>query len=141
MKPSFHGNLVLAFSFMGRARRQALSNALSKYNFPVPMYDIAMYVDRHPGSSQDSIVEMTLYDKATIARDAQKLEDGGFLIRKNSERDRRQYELYLTEAGKELARDARSAAMAWQEKITEGFSPEERDLALQLIQRMADNME
>lgn len=141
MKHSFHGNIVLALSYMGRARRNALASALTEYNFPVPMYDIAMYADRHPGSSQDSIAEMTRYDKATIARDAQKLEAGGYLIRKNSERDRRQYELYLTESGKKLADDARAAALAWQERITRGFTDLERNQVLYLLQRMAENMD
>lgn len=139
MKQTSDGNFVLIFSFMGRCRRNALASALTEYNFPIPMYDIAMYVDRHPGTSQDSIVETTRYDKATIARDAQKLENGGYLVRKSSERDRRQYELYLTESGKKLADDARKAVLAWQSQITQGFTEEERTTALALLLRMAEN--
>ena len=141
MKRNFQGSIVLGISFLGRCRRNALTTALMDYNFPPPMYDIAMYVRRHPGSSQDSIAEMTRYDKATIARDAQKLEAGGYLIRNSCDRDRRQYELYLTEKGEKLAADAFAAASEWQSRITQGFSDGEREMALSLLQRMADNLE
>ncbi len=141
MKRDFHGSIVIGFTFLGRARRAALSNALQDYGFPIPMYDIAMFVSRNPGTSQDSIAEMTCYDKATIARDAQKLEAQGYLIRKSCDRDRRQYELYLTELGNKLAADAFAAINDWTKIITKGLSQEKQDELLSILMLMASNLD
>ncbi len=141
MKRDFHGSIVIGLTFLGRARRAALSNALQSYSFPIPMYDVAMFVSRNPGTSQDTIAEMTCYDKATIARDAQKLEAQGYLLRKSCDRDRRQYELYLTESGEKLAADAFAAVSEWTKIITRGMSQEKQDEMLSMLMLMASNLE
>lgn len=142
MKRDFHGSIGWGLTFISRTRRAALSSALSeKYGFPTPMYEIAKYISKNPGVSQDAVTDMTRYDKATVARDAQKLEQLGYLRRVSSDRDRRQYELYLTDKGEALAEDVRLVVKQWYDKLTQGLSQREKELAYDLISRMANNVD
>lgn len=139
MKRDFHGSLGMSMTFITRTRRAALASRLP-YGFPSPMYEIAKYISRNPGVSQDAVTDMLRYDKATVARDTQKLEKLGYLRRVRSEKDRRQYELYLTESGEELATEVRLVISDWVAKLTAGMSEEEKHTAYELISRMADNV-
>ncbi len=139
MKRDFHGSLGMSMTFITRTRRAALTGKLP-YGFPSPMYEIAKYISKNPGVSQDAVTDMLRYDKATVARDTQKLEKLGYLRRVRSEKDRRQYELYLTDSGEQLAEEVRQVIRAWVKQLTTGFTEEERALAYEFISRMADNV-
>lgn len=140
MKRDFHGSIGLAISYLARTRRAALTNHLNDYGFPPPMYEMAMFINKNPGVSQDMVTEMTRYDKATVARGCKKLEENGFLKRENSQRDRRQYELYLTDKGKKLALDSHDAIQEWSAKLTKGLTEEEKMMLINLFDKMGDNM-
>lgn len=141
MKRNFHGNPLAVITYITRCRRAGIVSALPQYDFPGPIYDIAMCISKNPGISQDGVADKTRYDKATIARDAQKLEKGGYLRRESCTADRRQYELYLTGSGMKLAEDAFRAEKEWADVLLKDFSPEERESFYSLLCRAADTIE
>ena len=141
MKINYPGKIGITLTLISRTRRAAIANAMASYGFASPMYEIAIYVWRHPGESQDAITEATLFDKATVARGAQKLEALGYIRRESSERVRRQYELYLTEKGEVLARDAYCAVIEWTDNLTRGLSETEKTQVAALLERMARNID
>ena len=141
MKITHPGRIGFNLTLIARTRRAFVANAMSEYGFAPPMYEIAIYIWRHPGGSQDAVTEATLFDKATVARGAQKLEALGYIRRQCSERDRRQYELYLTEKGEVLASDAYRAFTQWTDILTRGLSETEKQYASALLERMARNID
>ena len=54
------------------------------------------------GVSQKELVEFTRRERATITKAVQRLENAGFIIRCNNEKDKRSSVLYLTDKGKEI---------------------------------------
>ena len=141
MALDFHENIDLAITLLGRVRRAYLTPVLRKRGFPPPMFDILMCINDHPGASQDLVADATCLDKATVARDACRLESDGYLMRVNSFIDRRQYELYLTDEGEKLAESALGDLRAWSDRLTAGLTDEEKRQLLDLLKRMAENLE
>ena len=89
---------------INRHRRRALKCALAPYQYVGVMHLIVLYVSRHPGSSQEEITCFYALDKASVARDARRLEDLGHIERVVTPENRRQYKLFLTEAGCDMIR-------------------------------------
>ncbi|BBB90066.1 MAG TPA: MarR family transcriptional regulator [Methylomusa anaerophila] len=93
---------------------------------------------RQEGISQDVISKRLHVDKATTARAIAKLETLGYIIREEDPTDRRAYLIKLTPQGKQLEPKIKDVLKAWAGLITEDLSPEEQDLAYQLLSNMAE---
>ena len=140
MKINYPGKIGITLTLISRTRRAAIANAMASYGFASPMYEIAIYVWRHPGESQDAITEATLFDKATVARGAQKLEALGYIRRESSERDRRQYELYLTEKGAQVARGISDRINSVVAQASAGLGDEDRRIMYRALSSVCGNL-
>ena len=65
--------------------------------------------------------------------------EAGLITRTVDEHDRRVKRVRVTQKAREMGPEIRAATRAWNDLLLEGFSPEERELALSFLQRMADN--
>ncbi|MFY9210933.1 MAG: MarR family transcriptional regulator [Aestuariivita sp.] len=93
-------------------------------------------VASHPGIDQASVAGLVAYDRATLGKVIDKLEERGFMRRATSPKDRRAKALELTEAGHELLKAARPVVLALQPDILTGLSEEERQTFLNLIEKI-----
>ena len=122
-----------------RHRRRALRKVLAPYQYVGTMHLIVRYVSRNPGASQEEIVCFFALDKASAARDARRLEDMGHIRREIDPADRRQYRLYLTEAGRGMLDVIDRAYEDFQSRLAAGFSPEEWERLTALLARLEEN--
>lgn len=122
-----------ALTFLQRSRSKFMGERLRDYGFSGAMYMILLHVDRHPGASQDSIVNHMYINKCNVARHTKKLELWGYLRRETDQMDRRQNNLYLTEKGKALAPVIRGYLGEWGMEITAGLQEEEKATLLALL--------
>lgn len=90
------------------------------------------------GSSQDAISKILNVDKATTSRIGATLERRGYVTRQQDLKDRRAYEVFLTEEGRKLEPKIRLIVEEWSQIVTKDFTGEEEKIAYQLLQRMAD---
>ncbi|WP_280192257.1 MarR family winged helix-turn-helix transcriptional regulator [Delftia sp. PS-11] len=67
-----------------------------------PQYGVLVLIDASPGSDQSSLARAMGFDKVTTLRLVRGLEERGMVHRALSQRDRRQHQLTLTDAGKAL---------------------------------------
>ena len=93
-------------------------------------------VEKHPGIDQASVAGLVAYDRATLGKVIDKLEERGLMARTTSPKDRRAKALELTEAGHALLRQARPVVLALQPDILTGLSDEERKIFLELIEKI-----
>ena len=107
-----------------RHRRRALRKALAPCQYVGTMHLIVRYIS---------------LDKASAARDAKRLEDMGHIRREIDPSNRRQYRLYLTEAGEEMLAVIDRAYEDFQSRLAAGFSPEEWALLTALLARLEEN--
>lgn len=105
--------------------RRVCKAELAPYNYIGVMHLIVMFVSYYPGSSQEDIIAYYSLDKTGVARDARRLEDMGHIRREIVPESRRQYRLYLTEKGEEMMGVLKKIYDDFQDKISEGISPEE----------------
>ena len=85
------------------------------------------------------LARMGLFDKGTVTRAVQKLEELGYVRSEADECDKRIRRLYATEAGEAVALEGYAARKRWTALLTRGMTPEEAETARALLSRMAEN--
>ena len=103
------------------------------------MHLIVLHVGRHPGASQDDIVNFFALDKASVARGARRLEEMGHLRRMQDPQNRRQYQLFLTPAGEEMRRHINAAYDRFQRQLSLGIRDEDWAQLASLLRRLEEN--
>ncbi|MBO8125856.1 MAG: winged helix-turn-helix transcriptional regulator [Firmicutes bacterium] len=92
------------------------------------------------GVSQEYLSNRLLIDKGVTARAIQKLEEAGYVIREVDPDDKRVNVICLTKKALELRTIFKEVAERWTNMLTSDFSEEEKELALMLLRRMAENV-
>lgn len=126
---------------VNKRRHHFLREKLKSYHFSGSMYLVLTHIYENRNSSQEEISNSHDIDKATVAREAKKLEDMGLIEREESPENRRQYILKVTKAGKKIAEDIKKMDQYVIAVITADFTQEERDLLCSLLSRLEQNSE
>ena len=136
----FARNIVKSISYLERHRRRFINEHLEQYGLRGSMFLTLMFLNRCPGSSQDKLCGELLIDKGNAARMCRRLEEMGYICRSQSEADRRQNELYLTDSGKEQVGHIKKLLGEWKQIATSGISDEECQMLTALLLRMRENV-
>ncbi len=81
----------------------------------------------NPGISQEQLSRMLYVNKSTVTRQLALLEQGGFVTRKPGSADKRTMLVYPTAKAEAVYPKVKAAAQAWNDKLTEGLTEQERD--------------
>ncbi|WP_458700932.1 MarR family winged helix-turn-helix transcriptional regulator [Sulfurospirillum sp. 1307] len=88
--------------------KNIMDNEHNKYIKPLNISSeqglLLKFVYEMPGLTQTKLAELVHKDKTTITRMIDSLEKKGFVVRKNSDEDRRIYKIYLTKETEEMAK-------------------------------------
>lgn len=95
-------------------------------------------VCRNPGVSQEQLSRMIFINKSNVTRQLNFLEQNGFVTRTPDETDRRVLRVYPTQRALDAYPVVRQVLRDWQDYVTEGFTPEEREELTRLMERVAD---
>jgi len=85
-----------------------------------------MLICRKPGCSQDQLAKQMGFDKSTIARQVELLEDQGFVTRKMGEKDKRILCVYPTEKMRQFQPGLDAAMQTWEEALLQDLTEAER---------------
>ena len=96
------------------------------------------YISRHPGTSQDAIANHCGIDKCTVARGAKRLENSGYIVRQTNAADRRQNNLFLTDAGQRALSIVRQTQREWSSRLSVVLTEQEQDQVIALFDRIAE---
>lgn len=132
----FTRELGRAVTFLHRSRSRFMAERLRDLGFSGAMFLILLHIDRHPGTTQDSIANHMFINKCNVARHTKKLELLGYLYRETDQTDRRQNNLYLTQRGKELAPVIRQYLGDWGRTITADLTDQECATLIALLTKM-----
>ncbi len=91
-----------------------------------------------PGISQDHLAKRIASDKSNVARQAAVLEEGGFISRRPSVKDKRVMELYPTEKALLLLPSIVRGLSDWEQYLTEGLTPEEIETVTRILFAMRE---
>lgn len=121
-------------------RLRALRQALAPYSYVGVMHLIMFYTKKSPGASQEDIACFYTVDKASVARDAKRLEDMGHITRQVDPNNRRQYQLYLTEAGAAFIPTLTEAYDSFAKHLSAGIPEENWNRLALLLQQLEDHL-
>jgi len=134
----------LAFLIMEAARlqRTVFDRRVRKIGFTRTQWMALRRVGDQPGVNQSELAELLEVEKATAGRVVDKLENFGWLERRQDDADRRVKRVYLTELGRRIHSEITPIAEAMVEEELAGLSAKERetltDLLLNVKQRLQD---
>lgn len=132
----FPRDLSRSFTYLHRQCKKYMDDRLRGYGFVGGMPMILLYINRHPGTTQDAIVSHMYIDKCTVARRTKRLEELGYISRETGKEDRRENNLYVTESGEKLVPVIREILRDWAKSVTRDLSDEERILLITLLDRL-----
>lgn len=126
-------------SLIYRYGQNFIGQELRKYDIGSGQYIFINALYHKDGISQEEISEYLKIDKGTTARAIKKLEEQGYVVRKEDSNDKRAYKVYLTDKAIDIKPEISKAMEKWTNILSEGFDEEEKKLTLSLLERMADN--
>lgn len=94
-----------------------------------------------PGISQDQLAGMLYVSKSNVTRQLERMEKAGFVTRTPLPTDRRVMQVFPTSKAEELMPRIGQILGDWNAIITAGFSDEERESLLGMLERLYANAE
>ena len=99
------------------------------------------YIINHPGCNQKDIADMFALSKASVTKSVKRMLNNDIITRQVNSDDERQFELYATEKGIQLARECSRIYDDTSELAYKGFSEEELKQFDEYLSRIMENLE
>lgn len=124
----------------GHAEQNYLRPYLSQLGLALGQPKVLRFLYFYGSCSQKQLAAYCEVDPAAICRTLDSLEKGGFLTRRPSKTDRRTGEVSLTEKGKTTFETWEKQCMTLEDRMLQGFTPEERKKLADYLARAYRNM-
>lgn len=119
-----------------RNTQSYLEKVLKAYDLSSGTYQYLFILEKNEGISQIQISNEIGNDKAMSTRTINKLIEGGFVYRKQDEKDSRAYKLYLTPKSKEIIPKIHKEIQIVVDLITEDLSTEEKSVTMESLKKI-----
>jgi DNA-binding MarR family transcriptional regulator len=128
-----------------RTSKSILQKAHNESKFKItiaelPVLSFLLDDDNNNKISQDFITKSLGIDKASTTRAVKKLCEHGYIKREKDKRDKRAYNLSLTEEGKKLKLHIMTVLLNWTDIVYQGISQDEIDLLENITNKMINNI-
>lgn len=127
-------------SYIYRYQRIYLERELEPYSIGSGQFSFMMSLYEEDGIKQETLARTYKMDKATAARAIKKLEDTGYVYRKQDLKDKRAYNVFVTEKGRAMEAKIKEIAVKWNDTVLSGFSEEEKQLNAVFLERIGRNI-
>ncbi|KWW17989.1 MULTISPECIES: MarR family winged helix-turn-helix transcriptional regulator [Peribacillus] len=95
----------------------------------------------NPGIIQEKVAEMIKVDRTTAARAIKKLENQGFIVKKNDDHNKKIKKLYPTDKGDRVYVYLKKEGEYTDKVALAGFSPKEIETMFHLLHKVRKNIE
>jgi len=120
--------------------RNAFDDELSEYNLSTSQFEILGYLYHSDGLEQKQLQHCSGVRAATLTGLLDKLEERGYLLREPAVHDARAKIVKMTPYGEEQFAQLFDIMHQFEDRMMAGFSPAERGLLVDWLQRMAKNL-
>ncbi|MBT9777950.1 MarR family transcriptional regulator [Clostridium sp. MCC353] len=132
-------NLNKYASIIYRQAQRYFDKELEKHGIGCGQQFFLLHINSNEGISMYDLARLGHFDKGTVTKAVQKLEEEGLIRIEVDPKDRRMRRLYTTRKAEEVVKAAYDLRETWFEILTEGLTDEEvRTIGL-LMSRMAEN--
>lgn len=126
-------------SIIYRQGNRFFDRALAPYQIGCGQQFFLLRTFENQGISMLDLARMGRFDKGTVTRAAQKLEEEGYVRSEPDERDKRVRRLYTTPAAEPIVQAVYEARKRWNSILTDGMTDGEIEEARRLLERMSHN--
>jgi len=116
-----------------------LHKKLEKYNIGPGQLHFLMMLYNHDHINQECLAHRLLTDKATSARAIKKLEEEGFVKRLKDEKDRRAYNIILTEKALKLRPIIKKTLFEWTDTLLTDFTEDDKKSLFEKLEKIKEN--
>lgn len=113
---------------------------LEKYNLNKSEYKYLIRVYCEEGLCQEDIVNLLKVDKYEVAKVVKSLIEKDYIYKIRDNEDKRKYRLYLTDKAKNIKEGFTDVLSDSSSILTKNFSEKEKEIVLDLLTRMANNI-
>ncbi|MFE3896929.1 MULTISPECIES: MarR family winged helix-turn-helix transcriptional regulator [unclassified Priestia] len=133
--------ILREIGMIARALDSISNIEFKEYDLTKGQYLYLVRICENPGIIQEKLAEMIKVDRTTAARAIKKLEINGFIEKKDDPRNKKNKNLFPTEKGKNVYPFIKRENDYSDKVALEGFTQEETDTILKLVQRVRKNIE
>lgn len=133
-------NIMSPISMIYRQVHRFYDKKLAQYNIGSGQLTFLVCIHEHEGISMLRVAQLGHFDKGTVTKGIQKLEEQGYIRVETDEADKRSKCLYTTEKAVSIIEQLYGIRQEWNEILMNGMSPEEWEKAEQLLDKMAENV-
>ncbi|MCM3151398.1 MarR family winged helix-turn-helix transcriptional regulator [Priestia sp. YIM B13446] len=133
--------ILREIGMIARALDSISNIEFKEYDLTKGQYLYLVRICENPGIIQEKLAEMIKVDRTTAARAIKKLEMNGFIEKKDDLRNKKNKNLFPTEKGKNVYPFIKRENDYSDKVALEGFTQEETDTILKLVQRVRKNIE
>ncbi|MDW7673520.1 MAG: MarR family transcriptional regulator [Bacillota bacterium] len=116
-----------------------LTKELEPYNIGKGQFLFLLVLYQTDGLPQEELAYLLNIDKGTTARAINKLEQAGYVFRKQNEKDLRSNRIFLTEEAKNFKPQLQAILQSWTDILKEGMTEDEVEKAFNILMKMAHN--
>lgn len=127
-------------NLLARKSQMYLGRVLSQYNLTAAEQPFFMVLQNYEGITQEELTAIVCVDKAATTRAVRSLEEKGYLIRINDDKDKRQKRVYPTKKAKEIGKEVRAELTKYNKLLTQGINEEDLDRLYSFLLQMEENM-
>lgn len=121
--------------------RCAMDARVSRYDVTPVQTHVLMYLHHHGGQApQREVTEFLRAKPSTVNGVLDRMEEKGLVRRSVAGEDARRRLITLTDKGRERQARFAESFLASEEAMVRGFSPEERETLLELLDRIIENL-
>lgn len=119
----------------------AMDARVSRYDVTPVQTHVLMYLNQHGGRvPQRELTEFMRAKPSTVNGILDRMEEKGLVLRTVSDTDARRRLITLTDKGREQQARFVESFLASEEAMVRGFSAEEREMLLRLLDRIVENL-
>jgi DNA-binding MarR family transcriptional regulator len=133
-------NLGFLISDIARLIRRTFDQRAKKLGITRPQWRVLTMLMRHEGVNQSELAEILELDAMTLCRMVDRLQEAGLVERRADPRDRRAWQLYLTEKAAPIIDVLRPTGEALLQEAMEGIDDINRELLHQLLGEVRTNL-
>ncbi|HEX3014224.1 MAG TPA: MarR family transcriptional regulator [Methanobacterium sp.] len=126
-------------SIIYRSQYVIVNKDANELNITCRQISCLRLVSAYPKITQEEIANTFQVDKGTVARTIRKLEDEEFLYRVQDPENRRKYQIFLTEKGKNIIPKIKVIEDNWEEMVCKGLNKDEISKLMELLYLIAEN--
>lgn len=125
---------------ISRLRRSAFDNIMKQIGVTRAQWWVIAHLSRHDGMMQVQLAELLDIGKASLGNLVERLEKGGWVVRRSDPGDARLRRVYLTRKARQLIDHIHDIEFNFNEESLAGLDRDQRDNLLSALQLIKDNL-